>query len=73
MNTNNVIPLGNVTRLNLPTDRVLEAAKGYCPDGVVIMGFDEGGDLYFASSVADGGTVLWLLEHCKKRLMEDDE
>jgi hypothetical protein len=72
MNTNNVIPLGNVTRLNLPTDRVLEAAKGHCPDGVVIMGFDEGGDLYFASSIADGGTVLWLLEHCKKRLMEDD-
>jgi hypothetical protein len=24
----------------------------------------------FASSYADGGTVLWLLERCKARLME---
>ena len=66
----NVIPLGNVTSLDLPTDRVLDGAKGDCSKGVVVMGFDDEGELYFASSIADGGTVLWLLEMCKMRLLE---
>jgi len=66
----NVIPLGNVTRLDLPTDRVLEEAKGHCSDGVVVMGFDDDGSLYFASSIADGGDVLWLAEKMKKELLE---
>lgn len=66
----NVIPLGNVTTLDLPTDTVLEAAKGECSDGVVIMGYDDEGELYFASSIADGGSVLWLMERLKTLLME---
>lgn len=66
----NVIPLGCITRLDLPTERVLEAAKSHCDDGVVILGYDKEGDLYFASSIADGGDVLWLLELAKKRLLE---
>lgn len=66
----NVIPLGNVTRLNLPTDRILDGAKGHCPDGVVVIGWDADGELYFASSIADGGSVLWLMERCKKALLE---
>jgi len=66
----NVIPLGNVTRLDRPTDTILEQSKTHCSDGVVIMGFDDDGELYFASSIADGGTVLWLMEGLKKKLME---
>lgn len=66
----NVIPLGNVTSLNLPTDRVLEEAKGHCSDGVVIMGYDDDGELYFASSIADGGEVLWLMEKLRLLLLE---
>ena len=66
----NVIPLGNVTRLDVPVDRVLDMAKGKIPNGVVIMGYDEDGQEYFASSIADGGTVLWLLERLKQQLLE---
>lgn len=69
----NVIQLGNVTRLNIPTDRVLDGAKGTCSDGVVVLGYDDDGSFYFASSIADGGSVLWLLELCKKQLMEVTE
>lgn len=69
----NVIPLGNVTKLNLPTDRVLEQAKGECTNGVVILGYNNDGGHYFASSIADAGTVVWLLEMCKKRLFEITE
>ena len=67
---NNVIPLGNVTKLDLPTDRVLEQARGHCSDGVIVIGYDDDGDLYFASSIADGGDVLWLMEQCKLALLE---
>lgn len=66
----NVIPLGNITRLDIPTDRVLDAAKGKCSTGVVVLGFDDDNSFYFASSVADGGTVIWLLEMAKKKLLE---
>jgi len=64
-----VIPLGNFTSLDLPADRVLDSAKDYVTGGVVVMGWDDGGELYFASSIADGGEVLWLLEKAKQTLL----
>lgn len=63
-----VIPLNNVTKLDLPVDRVLESAKNEL-EGVVLMGYDKEGELYFASTYADGGDVLWLVENLKKNLL----
>ena len=68
--TAQIIPLGNITTLDLPTDLVLDGAKGHCTDGVVVLGFDDDGQLYFSSSIADGGSVIWLLEMAKKALLE---
>ena len=65
----NVIPLGCITKLDLPVDRVLEAAKGKM-NGVVLLGYDNNNEFYFASTYADGGDVLWLLENAKKQLLE---
>ncbi len=62
-------PLVGITRLDYPVEEVLERAKSVGLTGVVILGYTEDGD-YFGSSYADGGTVLWLLEQCKKRLLE---
>jgi hypothetical protein len=59
-----------VTRLDIPADRVLDGATGRCPDGVVVIGYDRVGDVYFASSIADGGTVLLLLERLKLKLLD---
>lgn len=64
-----VIPLGCITKLDLPVDQILDAAKGRDLTGVVVMAFDETGETYFASSYADGGTVLWLMEKLKQRLL----
>lgn len=64
-----VIPLGGVTKLDLPVDRILEAAKDSL-EGVVLMGYTKDGEHYFASTYADGGEVLWLLENLKKQLLE---
>lgn len=63
-----VTDIGCITRLDLPADRVLESAIGKM-EGVVLMGYDKDGSHYFASTFADGGEVLWLLEQCKKRLL----
>ena len=63
-----VIPLGGVTKLDIPADRVLDEAKGKL-DKVIIVGIDKEDYHYFASSVADGGSALWLLECCKKALL----
>jgi len=55
--------------MDLPPDRILDAAKGKL-EGLVIMAYDTDGELYFASSYADGGNVLWLMEQCKLALMD---
>ncbi len=65
-----VIPLGMVTRLDLPVDRVLEGAKDKL-EGVILIGYDHDGETYFASTYADGGEVLWLMEQCKKALLNE--
>lgn len=66
----NVIPIGCITSLDLPVDRILDEAKGKGLTGVVLLGMLEDGGQYFASSIADGGDILWLLEMCKKQLLE---
>ncbi len=65
-----VIPLNNITYLDLPPDRILEQSKGEL-EGVVVIGVGKkDGEDYFASSYADGGQVLWMLEKAKKALLE---
>jgi hypothetical protein len=61
-----VIPFSGITKLD--PDTVLENNKGLL-EGVVIMGWDKDGDEVFASSYADGGTVLWLLKRMELRLL----
>ncbi len=64
-----IIPIGGVTTLDIPPDKILEAAKGQL-EGVLVIGYDKDGELYTASSYADGGIVIWLLEATKNRLFE---
>lgn len=64
-----VVNLECITRLDLPPDRILESAMGKLA-GVVIIGYDKDGAEYFASSIADGADVLWLMERSKKKLLE---
>jgi hypothetical protein len=66
-----VINFTGITKLDLPVDRILTSAVGEL-EGVVILGYKKDGSEYFAASYADGGSVLWLLERCKKQLLEVD-
>lgn len=64
-----VISFTGISRLDLDPDRVLESNIGQL-EGFVICGYDKEGGEVFASTYADGGTVLWLLERCRKKLLE---
>lgn len=64
-----VIEFTGITKLDLDADRVLENTKGKL-DCFVIAGYDKEGNEYFAATMADGGETLWLLERCKKALLE---
>lgn len=69
--TSNVVVLDVVTRLNLPAERVLNTALAADLGGVVVIGYDRKGQYYFASSIADGANVNWLLDQCKKQLLDE--
>ena len=69
----NVVPFDGETRLNTDPKLLLESAKEHIGEGVVLIGWDTEENIYFASSLADGGDILWLLEKAKKALMEIGE
>ena len=69
----NVVILDMVTTINLPPDRVLNAALGNVDGGVVLVGYGADGDFYFASSISAGPEVVWLLELAKMKLLRIGE
>lgn len=64
-----LVYLNCITKLDIPADRVLEQAVGEL-ERVVVIGYHKDGSEYFASSIADGGDVNWLLDRCKKNLLD---
>lgn len=67
-----VIVLDLITTHDIPAERVLNKALEYDLDQVVILGYRKNGDEYFASSIADGGSVLWLMERLKLQLLKGE-
>lgn len=67
--SSNVVKFTGLTRLNLDPGSVLDEAASAGLTQVVILGFDADGGEYIASSIADGGDVLWHLARAQHRLM----
>lgn len=65
----NVVELECETTLDFPAERILTKALGSDLHTAIVVGFDKDGDLYFASTTADGGTVLWLFEQAKLAIL----
>lgn len=65
-----VVILPVVTRLDVPAERILGGALETGLEKALVVGWTAEGEFYFASSLADGGEVLWLLEMAKRRLLE---
>lgn len=67
--TAQVLRWRGITKLDLPTDQIIGAAQEAGLRCVVVLGYDADGAEYFASSIADGADVLWLLERLKQQLL----
>ena len=65
----NVKDFPGVTRHTTPVNKILATAAAARLQDIVIIGFRENGELYFASSSPDGGDCLWLLENAKYELL----
>lgn len=65
-----VVVWKGVTTENIPPERVLNAALSSELTDVVVLGYDSDGQEYFASSIANGPDVLWLLERLKLKLLK---
>ena len=65
-----LVTLDCVTSIDIPPERVLESAISVGLTDAIVIGWDKDGDLYFASSIADGANVLWLIEKAKRELLE---
>lgn len=68
-----VVPGRFITTHNTSPDRALECAAEYGLKAVVLIGFDNDGDFFFASSQADSGEVLYFLERAKWELMKMED
>lgn len=64
-----VIFLDILTRLDIPVDRVLDAAKESGLESVIVVGRDGNGEFYLASSKANVVEVLWDLEVAKHKII----
>jgi hypothetical protein len=67
--TAQVIRWGGITKHDLPVDRILEGSTAAGLQSVVVLGYDAKGEEYFASSIADGADVMWLMERLKLQLL----
>ena len=66
-----VIVANIITKLDVPVERILDGAQGLA--SIVVMGYDQDGNEYFASSIASGDEVLWLMERSKMKLLTMSE
>jgi hypothetical protein len=67
----NVIALNVLTTINLPPERILNAALEADLAALVVVGYDKNGQYYFHSSIPHGATINWLLDQCKKRIIDE--
>lgn len=66
----NVVALPVITTLDIEPKRMLNAAMKSDLDSLVMIGFTQDGEFYFASNRGDAGTVMFLMETAKYKLLE---
>jgi hypothetical protein len=61
---------GEVTYLDIPSDRVLEAAAGKLRT-VLVVGFTEDDEVYIAASTGEKAVIHYLAALAQKAIIED--
>ncbi len=69
--TDNVTEFPGISRLSTPVPKILASAAGAKLQDVVVVGWRENGEMYFASSQSNGAEVLWLLRQAEHELIEE--
>ena len=64
-----ILKWDGITKLDLPVDTVLDAAKDAKLKSVFIAGYEKDGTLYLASTIADGAELNWMLDKAKFQLL----
>lgn len=65
----NVVDFPGISTIDLEPQRIIEKSLNAKLTDVVVIGYDSEGNEWFASSIADGAEVLWLLERLKLQLL----
>lgn len=65
-----VVILPVISSLDCPAERIMSLAMQQDLEKVVVIGYHKDGTEFFGSSIADGGTVLWLMERTKVKLLK---
>lgn len=65
-----VTTLNMVTSVSLSPERVLTSALTAGLKSVIVVGFDQDGDFYFASTEADAAEVVYTLRRAEWKLMK---
>lgn len=65
----NIREFPGTTRLTTPVPKILAAAAGKKLTDVIVIGWTDEGDFYFASSDANGAEVNWMLDIAKRELI----
>ena len=69
MSNDNITDFPGETRLRTPVPKILAIAAGAGLQDCVVIGWRENGELYFASSEANGAEVMWLLRQAEHELI----
>lgn len=65
-----VVEFTGETFIDLPAEKVLDAAREQNLKDAIVIGSCENDDLYFAGTTSDVGRVILLLELAKQQLLE---
>ena len=65
-----VVILDVETRLDIPAERILEAAKQDDLKTAMVIGFDAGGELYVRTTTTKAKELIWLMELAKQLVMD---
>lgn len=68
----NVVKFTGITFLDMPPDIILEGALGKL-ESVIVLGYTNDGEEYFAASMADGADALWHLQRAAHKLLSMPE
>ena len=66
----NVVKLNTISTLPNSTEDVLNGALEADLEDVIVIGRTKNDFHFFASTSADGGDILWLMEQAKMRLLQ---